>query len=43
MIDYAYPFKKKWLYSFKRKEMILEAIITSLVGVGLAFILAAGI
>jgi len=43
MIDYAYKEKRKWFYAQRRKEMILEAIITSLVGIGLAFILAAGI
>lgn len=43
MIDYAYREKRKWFYSFKRNEMMLEAIITSLVGIGLALIIFAGI
>ena len=43
MIDYAIPEKRKWLYSIKRKEMMLEATITSLVGVFWAILLFIGL
>lgn len=39
MTDYAQVEKRKWLYSFKRKEMMLEATIIGLIGISGALIL----